>query len=280
MRITTWNHVKPPAAQFLCPDDKLLELPDSLLHYRIDGSGPKLVLIHPVGLDLTFFDPLVAELSARYRILRMDLPGHGASPPAPPAPTLSDYADAVHKLLAHVSWIPSAVAGFSFGGMLAQVLAIEHPNDAHALIIAACPSTLPSESRQILLERGALAEREGMPAVIDATMERWFTPRFRSEGRDRLVRARLLSGDVHGWAAAWRAMAKIDTAPHLNSIQVPSLCLAGEWDLSAPPAVVAAIAEQVPAGRFTVIPRAPHMLFIEQPGVVADEIAKFLSDVL
>ena len=72
-------------------------------------------------------------------------------------------------------------------------------------------------------------------------------------------------------------MAAIDTAPRLASIDVPTLCLAGELDVSSPPPVVEAIAQRYPGARFVVVPGAPHMLFIEQPNAVAAAIADFLD---
>ena len=86
---------------------------------------------------------------------------------------------------------PVAAIGFSFGGMLTQLLALEYPNDVNALVISACPSTLSDEGRKIVAERGALAERDGMAAVLDATMKRWFTESFRLGGGGAPTRERL-----------------------------------------------------------------------------------------
>jgi 3-oxoadipate enol-lactonase len=250
------------------------------LHYRIDGAGPKIVMLHPVGLDHTFLEPLVTELSPHYRILRMDLRGHGASPAAEPGSTLSDYAADVHEVLAHLEYTPAVIAGFSFGGMVTQVLAIEHPEDANALVITASLSTFTEETRQVLRERAAVAECKGMPALLDSTMERWFTPAFRARGLERPAAERLLTNDALSFATTWRAIANLETAPLLASIRVPTLCLAGESDVSAPPPVVEMIAKGIPGARFAVIPGAPHMLFIEQPKAVATAMSSFLSEVL
>jgi 3-oxoadipate enol-lactonase len=72
-------------------------------------------------------------------------------------------------------------------------------------------------------------------------------------------------------------MAAIDTTARLGAIRVPTICIAGELDKSSPPEIVAAIAERIAGARFAVIPGAPHMLFIEQPGVVARIIGDFLA---
>ena len=254
-------------------------MPDSPLHYCIEGTGPKVVLLHPVGLDLTFFDSLVAKLGPQFQILRMDQRGHGRSPASEDTRSLSDYARDIHNLLAHTAFRPAAIVGFSFGGMLAQTVALEYPGDVRALVISACPSTLPETSRRVLAERGAHAEREGMAAVVEVTMERWFTPAFCASPASEPVRRRLLTDNVRGWAQAWSAIAQIDTASRLASIRVPALCLAGESDVAAPPHVVEKIANEIPGACFELMPGAPHMSFIEQPRAVALAIASFLAKV-
>lgn len=248
------------------------------LHHQIEGSGPHVVLLHPVGLDLTFLAPVAAELRRNFTVLSVDLRGHGRSPASSPATSLDDYADDVHALLAKLAFAPAAVAGFSFGGMVAQHLALKYPQDVSALAICACPSTLKPESRVIAAERGAQAERSGIATVLEATLDRWFTPEFRAGGAAEPARARLLSANVAAWGQAWRAMAAIDTADRLAAIRVPTLCLAGEFDKSSPPDVVAAIAERIAGARFAVVAGAPHMLFIEQPQAVARVIGDFLGD--
>jgi len=252
-------------------------MPHSPLHYCIEGTGPKVILLHPVGLDLTFFDPLVAKLGSQFQILRMDQQGHGRSPTTEGTRSLSDYARDIHNLLSDIAFRPAAIVGFSFGGMLAQTVALEYPADASELVIAACPSTLTAASRWVMAERGALAEREGMAAVVEDTMERWFTPTFRASPASAPVRRRLLTDNVRGWAQAWSAIAQIDTASRLASIRAPALCLAGGSDRSAPPHVVEAIAKGISGADFEIIPGAPHMLFIEQPHAVAIAIASFLA---
>jgi 3-oxoadipate enol-lactonase len=249
-----------------------------LLNHRIDGSrGPRLLLLHPIGLDLTCFDRLVAALQGRYAILRVDANGHGGSPPTPGPADLDAYAAEIHATITSLEWVPTAVIGFSFGGMLAQTLALAQPPDVDALVIGACASTFSAEARRAIAARGEKAAAEGMAAVVDATLERWFSRDALGTDAAAAVRRRLLSDNVGAWVRAWRAIAGIDTAPRLGSIAVPTLCIAGGADRSAPPPVVEAIARAIPSARFEVIPRAPHMLFIEQPHEVAALLDDFLG---
>ena len=98
-----------------------------VLHHKIEGSGARVVLLHPVGLDLTFFAPMAEELRRSFTVLSVDLRGHGQSPASPPARSLDDYADDVRALLGALGFAPAAVVGFSFGGIVAQHLALKYP---------------------------------------------------------------------------------------------------------------------------------------------------------
>ena len=98
------------------------------LNHRVDGSGPRVLLLHAVGMDLTLLDALAAILAKQFTVLRADLRGHGRSPYAPAA-SLEDYADDVHALLTKLSFGPCAVAGFAMGGMVTQALAVKYPQD-------------------------------------------------------------------------------------------------------------------------------------------------------
>ncbi len=247
-----------------------------MLHHAVQGAGRRVLLLHPVGLDLAFLQPLAALLAPRCRVMCMDLRGHGRSPLEPLAQGLEDFADDVHETLAQTGFAPCAVVGFSFGGMVAQTLALRHPQVVDALVPCACPATLAADSRGVARARGEDAERGGMAAVLEATLERWFTAAFRARGADAAARARLLCDDPRGWAQGWRAIAAIDNLARLRALRLPALCIAGELDKSSPPHIVRAIADAIPGARFKVLAGAPHMLFIEQPHAVAKELLAFL----
>ena len=250
------------------------------LHYEVGGKGPAVVLLHPVGLDGTFLEPIAARLRSDFTVVVVDQRGHGQSLAAEPAGSLEAYADDLHALIGALKIAPAAVVGFSFGGMVAQTLALKYPADVSALLPCACPGTLPAATRDIARARGDDARQGGMGAVLEATLDRWFTPSFRAAGKDAPTRKRLLSLDVEGWAQAWHAMAQIDALPQLGVVRVPTLCVAGELDKSAPPAAVKAIADAIPGARYAELPGAPHMIFIEQPDETARVIGAFLRKVL
>jgi pimeloyl-ACP methyl ester carboxylesterase len=180
--------------------------------------------------------------------------------------------------LKKLHFLPTAVAGFSFGGMVAQELTLHFPADISALVVSACGCTFTDEVRTALRARGAAAERDSMASVLDSTMERWFTPSFRTRGLDAPARARLLTDDVQSWKKTWNAISSLDTESRLPHIHVPTLCFAAEKDLSTPPAVVKRVADAIPSARYIVMEDLSHMLFIEAPGAVARVISDFLHE--
>jgi pimeloyl-ACP methyl ester carboxylesterase len=247
------------------------------LNYRIDGRGPRVLLLHAVGMDLTLLEPLAAILANDFTILRADMRGHGKSPYLPAA-SLEDYADDVHALLTKSSFAPCAVAGFAMGGMIAQALAVKYPLDVRVAVFANINHQQTKESYAALMGRADAARRDGMAPILDATMERWFNEPFRRKGGDVPVRARLLANDIRTWCDAFTAMANVDTAPKLKSLLMPVLCLAGGDDRSTPPPVVKAMADAIPGARYAMLPGGPHMMFFEMPEETARIIGPFFRE--
>src|SRR5262245_56094261 len=96
------------------------------LKHRVDGSGPRMLLLHAAALGLQLLDGHAAILAKDFTVLLADLRRHGKSPYAPAA-SLADYADDVHALLTKLSFAPCGVAGFAMGGLVTQALAVKYP---------------------------------------------------------------------------------------------------------------------------------------------------------
>jgi 3-oxoadipate enol-lactonase len=219
-------------------------------------------------------------LRNEFTVLSADHRGHGKSASEAVAGSLEDYADDLHALFVELEFAPAAIVGFSFGGMVAQAFALKYPNAVRALVICACTSTQSPQSRAIARARGDAAWRNGMRDVLEATLDRWFTPQFRSAGKDQAARTRLLNDDVEGWVQAWYAIGDTNTLPRLRSIRVPTLCIAGAIDKLSSPPIVRAIADAIPGARYAVIADAPHVLFIEQPEESTRLVREFLQSLV
>ena len=248
------------------------------LHRNVLGSGPPVVLLHPVGLDGGFWGGLPAALSASRRVISLDLAGHGASPAAARPRPIEDYADDVARVIEAEGGGPAALVGLSFGGMAAQMVAIRHPRLVSALVACGCGGDFPEAVRPMLRERGLMAERGGMEAVVESTIERWFSERFRANPAVQRVRDRLLSDDVAGWSAGWHAIAGLSATPLLGALSIPALVIAGEKDVATPPAMAeATVARAIPGATFLVLPGAPHMMQIEAEAAFTGAVTDFLA---
>jgi len=117
----------------------------SSLNYEVGGAGPHVVLLHPVGVDWSFLSPVASILRQELTVLTLDQRGHSESHMTVPMSTLEDYADDLHKLLYEINFARPAIAGFSFGGMVAMVFALKYPQAVSALAICACAATQTAE---------------------------------------------------------------------------------------------------------------------------------------
>jgi 3-oxoadipate enol-lactonase len=248
------------------------------LHCEVTGAGRDLVLLHPVGLDRTFWQSLAAVAARTHRVIAVDLRGHGRSPPADKTTSLDDYTDDIHAAIATHCKGAATVLGLSFGGMLAQVVALRHPQDVAALVLCGCTGGFADEVRPLLRERGLAAERDGMEAVVAPTIERWFTPAFRSDPQVERVRDRLRTDDVASWSAAWHAISTFHALPRLGEIAAPTLVVAGEVDAATPIPAATKLAESIPGARLRVLASAPHMMHIERADDYNAAVMQFLGE--
>ncbi len=252
---------------------------NTCFYYEIGGEGPTVVLLHPVGLDSSCWSLQVEALLPKFRVVRPDFRGHGRSDVTPPPYTLGGLAADVHLLLQQLRQTPAHVIGLSLGGMVAQVLALEHPEVVRSLVLADTNSTMPPEARRAMIERGEVAIRGGMTSVLDSTLARWFTPAFLSSEVVARCRERLLADDVQGWAGGWQAISGVDTDPRLGEIRVPTLVMVGELDVSAPVSRARAMAERIPGASLHVVAGAPHMAPLERPELFNPPLLDFLRRV-
>jgi 3-oxoadipate enol-lactonase len=111
----------------------------ALLHHVTEGSGPPALLLHPIGLDLTFWRPVAERLAKGFTVHALDQKGHGLSPPVPQGYRLTDYADDTAGSLKAFADERVTVLGLSFGGMLAQTLVLRHPAPVNRLVSAGAP---------------------------------------------------------------------------------------------------------------------------------------------
>lgn len=246
--------------------------------YTARGTGSALVLLHPIGLNRTWWAEYVETFEVDHRVIVIDFAGHGASDPARPGTSLQDLARGVRSVLDAESAERAHVVGVSMGGMVAQHLALLHSHRVESMILCGTTGGFTSAGRPALRQRGRDAlTADGMAGVIDATLDRWFSPPERTSDIRRRCADTLLAQAPVDWAACWQAISEHDALTRLRQVDMPVLVITGAADTSTPPAAAEALAEAMPNAQLQIIPDAPHLGVYEDKQPFLRAFAKFLT---
>ena len=249
------------------------------LNYLLEGpeDAPVLVLSNSLGTALEMWDDQAHVLRGRFRLLRYDTRGHGRSP-APPGPyAIEDLGWDVISLLDRLGIERASFCGLSVGGMTGIWLAAEAPERIERFVLCCTSALLGPKS--VWNERIATAREQGMGALVDGVIERWFTPAFRPENPEAvegMARA-LRDTDPEGYAGCCAAIRDMDLRDRLPSIEAPTLVISGAEDPATLPEHGELIRDSVPGARFEVVPRAAHIANVEQPEKIIQLILDHLE---
>jgi 3-oxoadipate enol-lactonase len=241
-------------------------------------GAPAVVLVHGILSDHRMWDPVVERLAGDFDIVRYDLRGHGhSSTPAGPY-TMEQLADDIPGLLDGLQLQKVHVIGTSLGGMIGQQLGARH--GARLLSLTLANTGAVQAAPQAWDERIAIARKDGIAALADPTMQRWFPPAFQQAQRPVVERMRaiLLGTSVEGYAGcatAVRNLAQLDLLPR---IQVPTLVIAGTEDQAIPAAATAKIAELIPGAQLISL-QTGHQAAVEQPEAFCSAWRNFVATV-
>lgn len=250
------------------------------LHHRVTGppDAPVVVLGGSLGTTLDLWQPQVARLSRRWRVVSFDLRGHGDSPSAPGPTTVSDLAADVLALADSVGAHSFGYCGLSLGGAIGQVLAATRPGRVRALVLC-CTSARFGEAAQSWRQRAARVRAEGTGWLVEPSRTRWFAPGFaaRDPGTAQRLLAAITTTTAEGYAACCDALADFDGRPLLGAISAPTLVIAGDADVATPATMSAELATGIGAAELVVVRDAGHLASAERPEVVTDLIAAHLE---
>jgi pimeloyl-[acyl-carrier protein] methyl ester esterase len=260
----------------------------SALYHEVHGSEGEqdVVLLHGWSLNLRVWDGLVRELAPRFRVITIDLPGHGRSDWDPRATTPAAQAWRVHETLAPLT-VRYALLGWSLGGQLALDLAAALPAGIERLaLVATTPRFLAGPNwrcgtpRPLLARLAHRLHSEGERAVSDflALQARGSAPHTAA----RVVAKLRAALSVHGAARPEALMSGLvrlrdgDLRPTLPSVRVPALVMAGQRDRIIRPAASRALAAALPRARYIEVAGAAHAPFLSHPVQFVRQLTGFL----
>ncbi|WP_068299539.1 3-oxoadipate enol-lactonase [Pararhodobacter sp. CCB-MM2] len=256
----------------------MADLGDIRLHYQLSGDpeGPPLVLIHALGTDLRLWDKLVPLLPRGLRVLRYSLRGHGLSDAPGGAYSMGALVRDAERLMDHLALKDAMVVGLSIGGLVAQGLAVKRLDLVRALVLSNTAAKIGNAD--VWRQRIATLEAEGIEALADATLERWFPRAFRETAEVTAWRHLLTRTPLQGYVGCANAISGTDFYTPTSGLRLPLLAIAGSEDGSTPPDLVRETAELVPGSRFQLIRGAGHLPCVDQPDAYAEALAGFLRD--
>lgn len=261
--------------------DGVLVLPGARLAYEVTGDGPAVVFVHGFGLDMRMWDPQVAHLAGRFRVLRYDCRGFGASGPFDPATPYTHAGDLL-ALLDHCGIGQAVLAGLSFGGrVVLQAALTAQERVAGLVLLDAVLDGVPWDPESAAgLE---LAAQQAMALGLLAGRAAWLAHPLFAAARQRPDLAGVLAEMVAGYPGQhWTGNDPhevtgpplIDALPDLT---VPALVVVGEQDVPCFREMSAVLARGLPDARQEVIEAAGHMVNLEQPAAVNALLTEFLD---
>lgn len=245
---------------------------------RVLGAGRPIVLLHSLLADRGSFEPLALLLAATHRVILLDLPGFGGSHPvAGGLEAVADrVAEAVRKLRLDQSPI---LLGNGYGGFVALLTAIRHPNLAARLVLADCGAAFDEPGRAAFRAMSAAASARGLAAISDVAMRRLFAPAFQAAHPELIEqrRARFVAVHPETFHAACTALATLDVRAQVAAVKLPVLVLVGEQDEATPPAMARELAALLPDARFVLLPGCAHVPQLQAPQQFLAAIADFIG---
>lgn len=257
------------------------------LYVEVNGNGPDLVLLHGWGLNVRVWDGLVEELRDRFRMIAVDLPGHGRSPWSPGRNTPAEQAWLLHSTLTPISNRYSLL-GWSLGGQIALDLAAAMPAQiAKLVLVATTPRFTAAPDWPYGMKADAIAKmatqlREDYQQTVRDFLD--LQVRGSLEGAsviEQLRKALFVHGEAKPEAleTGLVTLATSDLRPTLPHVRTPTLVIAGQNDRITAPGASRALAEALPDARYVEMRRAAHTPFLSHRKEFATILERFLCAV-
>lgn len=265
---------------FWYPDDS-----ETCLWYQDQGVGRPLVLIHGWCMSSDIWNLQLPELAKSFRVITVDLPGHGRSAPSQGRFSIHESAQAIAGLIDHLDLQSAVLAGWSLGGQVAvSTIKLIRKKLSGLVLIAATPrftrtegypyglSLAEAEGMALKVRRNSARAREGFAANMFTQDE--MLDESRSSEILKLL-ALIALPDTNSALMALQALVEADYRDSLPLIDLPTLIIHGDSDVICPPGVSAFMAGLIPRADKIVFNGCGHAPFLSQPQQFNDGLKNF-----
>lgn len=244
-------------------------------HFRQRSRDRAIVFVNSLGTDLRIWDEVIDRLPPDIPTLAYDKSGHGLS--AGGVASIDAFTTDLAALMDALGIKDALVCGVSVGGMIAQALASARPDLVGGLVL--CSTGYRIGTSENWEERIVTVNQQGIEAMAEGILERWFAPSFHLVYPEIVAGYRLMltRTPTAGYSAVCAAIRDADLENVAQSIQCLTLCIAGTDDLATPPNVVEALASAICDAQSKLYTSVGHLPCIEVPSVLADDILKHLE---
>ena len=251
------------------------------LHYLLEGpaGAPVVCFGHGQALDLSTWDAQVPALTDRYRMLRLDLRGHGGSPVPDDPFSIEDLASDIVGLLDTLDIEKNHYVGTSLGGFIGFALALEHQDRLASLTLVATQGALPQERAERVREAAGVTRTAGMADYAEAMMHRWLRDGFEEQEPDAFARLchMVAASSGEGYAKSSDTSVAMNFDDRLADITTPTLVVAGDEDVATPPERMALYRDEIAGAEMVVIEESGHFPNLEQPAAFNAALRRFLD---
>jgi 3-oxoadipate enol-lactonase len=249
--------------------------------YRLEGAAgrPVVMMSNSLMSNMSMWNLTMPALKDRFRILRYDTRGHGSTGVTPGPYSIEQLADDAVGLMDALDIREAHIMGLSMGGMIAQQIGARYPNRALSLLLCNTASEMPP--RSLWEERLLIARTQGITALADSTIRRWFTASFieRSPQIIEKIREMILATPLEGYLGCAAAIRDMAQTTLLLKIKAPTLVVTGRQDPATTVEQSMVLNRMIDTSRMGVIENAAHLSNIEQPEIFNREICGFLDAV-
>jgi 3-oxoadipate enol-lactonase len=242
------------------------------------------IFLHGIGGAARGFAPQVESFAAAgFRPVPLDLLGYGGRP-AVESLTFEELAADVEAAIARLQLDPPVLVGHSIGGMVAQTLLRRRPEGYRAAVLACTSAAFGNPAgdfqKQFVADRLAPLEAgHSMTDVARDAVNGMMGPNPDAAGRAAAIET-FAATPPSTYRAAVRCLVNFDERANLTNIRMPVLCLSGEHDRNAPPAMMARMATKIPGACYVCLPGVGHQPNLEAPKRFDAAVLEFLNAVL
>jgi len=258
--------------------NQTLNIGNKQLSLDISGSGKPIVLFHSLLADSSSFAPLTQDLVKTHQVITLNLPGFAGSDFV--GGDLNTIADHIAQGIESLKLSEKPIfLGNGYGGFIALITSIRHPEIASRLVLADCGAMFSEPGRAAFRGMSAAAKEKGLGAIADVAMRRLFAPEFQEKNPDLIAdrKQRFLSLDTETFHGACAALASLDIRDQLSKVTQPVLVLVGELDEATPSAMSLELHAGLSNAKLNILPGLAHVPQLQAPTVFMNAIRDFIN---